>query len=723
MIMGVDIETYSSVDLQKAGVRPYTEAPDFTILLISYRVDDQPTRIIDLADSEDADPTLLPPVLSDLPAGDLDEFLCLLTDPAVIKSAFNANFERTCLAQYFARPMPPEEWRCTMVQAATLGLPRTLAKVGAVLGLERQKMEEGKDLIRYFCKPAKDGTRHYPQDAPEKWELFRRYNVRDVDVETTIREKLTRWPWPQVELDAWALDQKINDRGARLDKTLLEEALELARFYSARLMAEARELTGLGNPRSGTQLKAWLAERGIVTDSLDKKSIPPLLEIAPDDTTRRVLQLRQEFGKTSVSKYGAMKRGLCEDGRVHNLLQFYGAGRTGRWCLTGDHEVLTPDGWVSLEQWQGGEIVCWSPQTEVFSFQQANALSFDYAGKMIQISTQRCEQCSTPDHRMPYLQRDGSWGVKTMEELSSHRFSIPFTGKRIGMESATPYQLRTLIMTQADGHYTHEGDLRFHFRKVRKVQRCKFLLRKCEVPFLESAHGDGTVTICVKSRYLPLWLRQFRNKTFGYWLLDESPDIIFDELPQWDGYHCGPNSMQFTTTNRQNADIIQAAAILSGRSATLVRKQRGEVKWKTAYYVNIWNQPGRGSAVRIEKVSHILHNGKVYCAETPTGYFLVRRSGKAWITGNSGRLVQIQNLPQNKLNDLSTARELVKNGEFDLLELAYGSPPFVLSQLIRTAFIPSEGCRFIIADRPLRPGCWLGWRGRAGSSRSSTGTA
>lgn len=334
MIVGVDIETYSSVDLLKSGVRPYTEAPDFTILLIAYKVDSQPIKLIDLAAREGDEKTspLLPEITSDIPSGDLREFLQLLLDPAAVKTAYNAAFERTCLARYFKRPMPPEQWRCTMVQAATLGLPGTLAKVGAVLGLERQKMEEGKDLIRYFCSPARDGTRHYPHDAPEKWEMFRRYNVRDVDVETTIREKLAQWPRPQVELDAWALDQKINDRGVRLDKTLLEKALELDGIYSERLMGEARELTGLDNPRSDTQLKAWLAERGIVTDSLDKKSIPPLMEAAPDDTTRRVLRLRQELGKTSVSKYAAMKRGLCEDGRVHNLLQYYGAGRTGRWA-------------------------------------------------------------------------------------------------------------------------------------------------------------------------------------------------------------------------------------------------------------------------------------------------------------------------------------------------------------------------------------------------------
>ena len=289
MIMGVDIETYSSVDLAKAGTRPYTEAPDFTILLIGYKVDDQPTRIIDLTGGAGEAITFLPVTTSDLPAGDLDEFLCLLTDPEVTKTAYNAAFERTCLARYFDRPMPPEQWRCTMVQAATLGLPGTLAQVGAALGLEKQKMEEGKELIRYFCKPTKDGVRHYPADAPEKWELFRRYNIRDVDVETDIRERLSRWPRPQAELDAWALDQRINDRGVRLDMALVDQALKLDAEYSARLKDEAQELTGLPNPKSDSQLKGWLAGRGLVTDSLDKESIPSLLAAAQDETTRRVL--------------------------------------------------------------------------------------------------------------------------------------------------------------------------------------------------------------------------------------------------------------------------------------------------------------------------------------------------------------------------------------------------------------------------------------------------
>lgn len=332
MIMGVDIETYSSVDLVKSGVRPYTEAPDFAILLIAYQVGDGPTMLIDLAAGGEGEPSLLPPVASDLIPGDLEDFLVMLTSPNVVKTAYNASFERTCLARHFGRPMPPEQWRCTMVQAATLGLPGTLGQVGAALGLGQQKMTEGKELIRYFCKPTKDGVRHLPQDAPEKWETFRRYCVRDVDVETDIRHRLARYPRPQAELDAWALDQRINDRGVRLDPVLVEKALELDAAYTGRLLAEAKAITGLENPNSGAQLSRWLETKGLQVTSLDKKAVPELLAAAPDDSTRRALQLRQELAKTSVKKYEAMRRGLCEDGRAHNILQFYGAGRTGRWA-------------------------------------------------------------------------------------------------------------------------------------------------------------------------------------------------------------------------------------------------------------------------------------------------------------------------------------------------------------------------------------------------------
>lgn len=323
-MMAVDIETYSSVDLVSSGVRPYSEAEDFEILLIAYKVDDEPTKVLDLASGETADGT---------------EFTALLSDPSVLKTAYNAAFERTCLARWFQLPMPPEQWSCTMVLAANLGLPGTLAGAGAALGLDKQKMTEGKELIQYFCKPCRPTkanggrTRNLPSDAPEKWELFKKYNIRDVDVEVDIRQRLSDFFIPEAERLAWQQDQHINDLGVRVDQVLMRQAQELSNQYNTRLMDEAKDLTGLDNPKSAPQLKRWLSEReGIEVPSLNKEAMPVLLSQVQSQEARRMLTIRSELSKTSVSKYEAMERGLCQDGRVHNLLQFYGANRTGRWA-------------------------------------------------------------------------------------------------------------------------------------------------------------------------------------------------------------------------------------------------------------------------------------------------------------------------------------------------------------------------------------------------------
>lgn len=688
-VLQIDLETFSSVDLIKCGVYRYVEAPDFEILLFGYAYDDEPVRVIDLTAFED------------LP----DEVLNALTDPRVTKTAYNANFERACISKHFGIECDPHQWICTAVWALALGLPGNLAGVAEVLKLDAQKDIKGKNLIKYFsvpCKPSKangERTRNYPHYGPEKWEEYKAYNYQDVVVEREVRRKLERFPIPEHEWRLWALDQQINDRGVRLDQVLFRKAIACSELYETRLVQEAQELTGLDNPNSLAQIKEWLADRGLNTpDGLSKEYMPVLLDAAPDDETRRMLELRKEMSKTSVDKYNAMDRSMCADERARGLLQFCGANRTGRWCLTGDHELLTTSGWKRLDEWEGGEIACWSPQTEYISFQKANLVSFDYTGEMISISHQRCEQISTPDHKMPFLQKDGTWGADTLEILARHRFTIPFTGRRLIGQSFEPNKLRVLIMTQADGHYTHEGDVRYHFKKERKIERCKHLLRKCQIPFIVSERSNGTAYITVKCRCMPIWLRQFQDKTFGYWVLDESPDVIFDELPLWDGCACGPNSIQYSTGNKQNAEVIQAAAVLSGRSATLIERNRDNEKWNCSYVLNIWNNPGHGTSIRIEQVKRLKYSGKVYCAETKTGYFLVRRNGKVWVTGNSGRLIQVQNLPQNKFADLALARETLRSGDFELVEMLYGSPPFVLSQLIRTAFIPSDGCRFIVSD-------------------------
>ena len=320
-ILGIDIETFSDVDLIKCGVYAYADSPAFEVLLFAYCFDGGETRVIDLAQGE-----VLP-----------EEVAEAVFDGSVVKTAFNANFERTCLSKYFGRYLPPDSWHCSAVQAAVLALPRSLEDVGAVLGLDERKMKEGKELIRYFCVPCKPTKanggrrRNLPCHAPEKWEVFKSYCVRDVDVEKAIRRKLGKFPIPEREMDVYRLDQRINDRGVLVDMGLVRQAVRCERLHKEVVTGRAYELTGLENPNSVAQLKGWLGENGVEAESLSKKVVAEMIEGA-DGEVEELLRLRLLMAKTSVKKYEAMERSVCSDGRVHGLLQFYGANRTGRWA-------------------------------------------------------------------------------------------------------------------------------------------------------------------------------------------------------------------------------------------------------------------------------------------------------------------------------------------------------------------------------------------------------
>ena len=321
--LSIDIETYSSENLAKCGVYRYCQSPDFEILLFGYSVDGGPVQVVDLANGE-----VIP-----------DEVICALVDDKIIKWAFNAQFERICLSRYLGGSvgtyLNPAAWHCTMVWAATLGLPLSLEGVGAVLGLEKQKLKEGKDLIRFFCTPAKakDGAtfRHLPKDAPEKWEIFKAYNLRDVETEMAIQAKLSKFPVAESEWRNYTLDQQINDRGIMLDMTLVNQAIACDDQFKRTHMDLARSVTGLDNPNSPSQLKDWLTERGIEVESLSKAAVLELLEKA-DGEVELALSLRQELAKSSVKKYTAMASVAGSDSRARGLIQFYGANRTGRYA-------------------------------------------------------------------------------------------------------------------------------------------------------------------------------------------------------------------------------------------------------------------------------------------------------------------------------------------------------------------------------------------------------
>ncbi len=327
--MGVDIETYSSVDLTEAGVYAYTEAPDFDILLISYIFDDWGEDEVKTIDCFDADPDMMA------------EFCEALTDPQIVKTAFNANFERTCLAKWLQKPMPPEEWRCTMVKALTLGLPGNLAGAGEALGLPAEKLKDpqGKALIQFFSKPCKptrtngQRTRNLPEHDPAKWQLYKNYNRQDVVTEQEILRKLSIYKTPESEQQLWALDQHMNDNGVALDIPMVEKIVAYDTRRRQELQEEAQELTGLKNPNSLAQLKRWLAEQGVEMASVTKDTIAEALR-DPElpGVVRRVLEIRTALGKTSVAKYSTMLTAHCRDHRLRGILQFYGANRSGRWA-------------------------------------------------------------------------------------------------------------------------------------------------------------------------------------------------------------------------------------------------------------------------------------------------------------------------------------------------------------------------------------------------------
>lgn len=328
--MSIDLETYSDVDIKKSGAYRYVESPEFEILLFAVSINGSPVIVYDMASGD-----VLP-----------ENIIQALVDDSVTKWAFNAAFERICLSEYLRREFPemmkskylcPDSWKCSMIWSAYMGLPLSLEGAGSVLGLEEQKLKEGKDLIRYFCVPCKSTktnggrTRNLPIHNPEKWELFKAYNKRDVEVEMSIQQKLHKFPVPDFVWEEYHMDQCINDRGIALDWQVVENAIQIDAISKEELLSAMKEITKLENPNSVLQMREWLLERGVETDSLDKKAVATMMKDV-DTELYEVLSLRQQIAKSSVKKYQAMENVVCDDGRVHGMFQFYGANRSGRWA-------------------------------------------------------------------------------------------------------------------------------------------------------------------------------------------------------------------------------------------------------------------------------------------------------------------------------------------------------------------------------------------------------
>lgn len=590
-------------------------------------------------------------------------------------SAHNAMFE-TAIWANVAVPkhgwpdLPRHQIRCTAAKAAAHALPRSLDEASAALGLKERKDAEGHKLMMKLSRPRKPrkaeraawekehGSAPMPvlyHESREQFERLYAYCRQDVIVEDAVSQAVPDLSESETEL--YLLDQRVNERGFLLDMEAVSVALELIEQETTRLNGELKVLTG-GSPDKASQRKKlhdWFLDHWVVIEDTKSGSVEEALtrsDLPPK--VRRGLELLQLLGKSSTAKYERFRDWACGDNRVRGGLLYHGAS-TGRWCLTGDHEVLTRNGWVCLDAWSGGDIACWNTQRRI-AFLPAVPVSFVFSGDLYHHESKRIDQLATAEHTLPVYTDSG---IVPMRVSEMNRKDVAWTGCIEYGDMQDDHRLRVLVMAQADGYFNKKGALLFHFRKARKIERCQMLLQSIDVPYRVREESDGSTHIIVYKYDVPEWLRAFgdTSKTFDWSLLDCNLDVLFEELEMWDAYRAGPVSVQYSTVNAQNADIIQTVAHLSGRAVSVTsRKQK--VHHRMCHSLSIWLNPG--SRHELEKATVTAFKGTVYCAETTTGFFLVRRNGKIWVTGNSGQGPQVHNLPRGSVRDIESAWTALK---------------------------------------------------------------
>ena len=699
-----DLETFSPLNLPQVGSFRYAE--DCEILLWGYAIDNEPARVWDCTNPRTKEmPEALAKALKEVQAGERK-----------IVWHNGMMFDTVVLAAH-GYPIPLEMIVDTMVIAYQHGLPGALGDLCDVLRMptDKAKDKDGKRLVQLFCKPQPECykvRRHDRYTKPEDWIKFVNYCRLDVEAERELFRALPKWNCTEWEHRLQVLDAEINRRGVKVDIELAKAAVELSERRKGILAEETQRQTN-GEVGAATQRDALIdymaREYGWKIDTMTKAELEKRVDDpSVPEPVRELLKLRLMSTKTSIQKFKALLRRVNKDGRMRGGLQFRGAARTGRWCLTGDHEVLTPNGWVRLDEWQGGEIACWNVD-ETVDFMEAKALAFPYEGEMCAIESKRVSQISTPDHRMACAWgTKREWRVKTAEECALGKVRIPYYGRRkLPWFCVEEIPLRVAVMTQADGHFSSRGRVTFHFKKERKVARCQMLLSAAGIRFSRNTYETGTVFTVYPSD-IPEWLRAFEEKVFSPALFDADPDVFFDELSFWDGSVSTKNSFQYSTAVRANADFVQAFAHMSGRAAILLERPGRKEGWSTIYTLNIWENGSNRSVVTPEAHSKQAFKGTVYCAETKTGFFMVRRNGRVWVTGNSGRGMQLQNLarPTMPQREIDFAAAVLKDGTF---ECFYEDPSSVLPNLLRGEIIAPAGKKLIVADYSNVEGRVLAW--------------
>lgn len=627
-VLVLDVETYSDLDLKKHGAWAYAHHPSTEILMCAY-FDPKQHDEVQVAIGEES--------IRNIPG---------LFDPGTIKVAHNAPFERYIFKGRFGALTPPEEYIDTAAYGVCYGLPRSLKDMAEALGVDA-KDEAGTRLINLFSKPQKRRGVTYRKDMmsdPIDFIRFVDYCKQDVWVTYQILKKLSTQPLMQTEAEKkiYHLSERINDRGVSVDTDFASIAAGLVTEEVSRNKKRFEEMTGVKNANSVQQVKAWLEGQGVsVSKSLDKDAVADL--ISSGDTPNEVkeaLRVKTKLVAGSLARFDTIAKYGQVDSAIHGCFQYHGA-HTGRYCLTPDHEVLTPNGWVRFDEWNGGKIANWSPAGGI-TFEESEAVSFPYSGEMVVTDSKHIQQIATPDHKVPAYDYRDRFKIVCARDLPNTRVSLPTSGLyTAGRAKLSDLQTRLAIATQADGHLNKKGQLIFGFRKARKATRVIQLLNELGIPYLEPrVYSDGTFKVTVPRKDVPQYARKRFKFDLGYY----DHEAFINELPFWDGSSPRPGIVQYVTGDKANADFAQTIFHLNGLSAVLTSRINPKEEGAEGFCLAIHKPRSMAKQQRAEYSTIEAYTGSVHCAVTKTGFFLVRRNGRVWVTGNSGKGLNFQNL-------------------------------------------------------------------------------
>lgn len=726
-ILLYDFETRSAADLRKTGVVEYARHESTEILCVAFRWGPREQL-------RDIRTKVWCPHL-ELPGNGWawNEFIRALQDSSTILAGHNVLFEAAItmyvLPRYLRKAsiklpeIAPSRWACTAAQAAMMALPRSLEGSAKAMGLDVEKDKEGHRLMMKMAKPRKLSKKNTNpwHDDPADFERLIAYCVKDVEVETEIHLRLPQLP--PLERKVFELDITINQRGFAVDQELISAALDIVAEETASMDAETAERT-LGlvtSMRERDAALAFLGSDGLDLPNLQAKTVENALKGEIDENPKALLKIRQAISKSSTAKYAAFYRRSRSDGRVRDILKYHGAS-TGRFCLPGNAEVLTPYGWCPLNEWVGAPIVQWHPENRQLSLDhspECNTFATT-GGELVGIDNRCISIRCTGEHRIPVFTHRHKFRIGTADYFFKKRLDdMPIAGNFFGPFRIPPLHTQIMVMVQADGHFPQSKKsgygLLFGFKRSRKIKRCVELLKQAGIVFKQYPHtsGNGATRIRVLENDLPDWLKNFKDKKFRGELA-HNPNVFMSEVALWDGHRqSGLSSFEYVSVVESNAKFVQTMAHLNGMSSRITSRpagRGGNTNWSKAYRVFV--RPRDTLRVSENNWSKVpFTESAVYCPTTKTGFFLCRQNGFIFVSGNSATGAQIQNLPKGTVKaPMEELVNAVKTKDPNWLRLMYGEPFAALASAIRGVIVASPDHTFYCSDFnaiELRGAFWL----------------